>query len=272
MSENDRKTEWRDIWQEIIKVSRDSLLHPNMSYPLFDDIEQKYPNDKMILFEKAITAECLGDMPTAKDFYLNASNETTGLPVKHWRERAEYFYNRINNDIQCHAFGELDTKQDLRSVQLDTYYNIHSFCHLDNYIRYLAISSVSRIASEPAMAIVIFRTCLEIGLWTYFKELAERINNDYKAQHKEKKYDIGLDDLLTEINNQIKLKADELFVYDKIRIHGNKAAHPGLLDETKRPYHYKNSELIEILDYFNKTMKYLDSRAEKNNSLVQQKN
>ena len=69
MISDEKMTEWRDIWQEIIETSRLTLIEETQNYKHFDEIEDKYPKDKMILFEKAITAECLGDLPTATEFY-----------------------------------------------------------------------------------------------------------------------------------------------------------------------------------------------------------
>ena len=66
------------------------------------------------------------------------------------------------------------------------------------------------------------------------------------------------------MNNQNLFKyPDEYTAYNKIRYFGNKAAHPGFLNEKIKPYHYDNKDIIEILGYFNMTMKYLDRHAEK---------
>lgn len=264
MSECEIKTEWRDIWQEIIETSRMTLVNHKMNYPLFDEIENKYPKDKMILFEKAITAECLGDYPIAKEYYEKASNEENGLPVKHWRERAVYFLNRLNETRKCHDYGELNPEQELRNVQLDTFYNVHSYYHINDYIRYLAISSISRLTSEPAMAIVIFRTCLEISIWTYFEKEANIINEEYQVKwEKEPDWEIDLRNLLKELKKNIPFIKQNYDLFYRIKDYGNKAAHPGKMKE-EPPYKYSDAQLIKILEDFNETLLNLDQFAKKN--------
>lgn len=264
MSESEKKTEWRDIWQEIIETSRMTLKNQKMNYTLFNDIEDKYPKDKMIIFEKAITAECLGDYPTAKEYYEKASNEENGLPVKHWRERAGYFLNRLIDTGKCHTFGELDNSQELRNVQLDTYYNVHSYYHLNDYIRYLAISSISRLTSEPAMAIVIFRTCLEISIWTYFEKEANEINEVYQIKwEKDSDWEIDLRNLLKELKKNTPFIKKNYDLFYRVKDYGNKAAHPGKMKE-EAPYKYTNKDLITILEDFNNTLLQFDNYVEKN--------
>ncbi len=248
---------WRDIWQEIIEASKKDLEAQNNHLPELQKITEKYPDDKMILFEKGITYEALNDGTNAQKYYKEAASEESGLPVKHWRERAKYFLERIeNNGGRCTLIADpcqLNTNNDLFPIQWDTYYNAHYYANLTNYIRYLAISSLSRINSEPSMAIVVFRTCLEIGLWTYFKKDADELNQAYKLKTKRQYYDIPLNNLLDELNNKKKFKKGEYNAFHEIRKFGNEAAH-----EFKK---YKDSELIKILDNFNKTLFFLNEHA-----------
>lgn len=250
---------WRDIWQEIIEASKKDLQAKDKSLPEFHEIEEKYPDDKMILFEKAIAYEALNDGENARKNYVNAASENNGLPVKHWRERAKYFLDRFDkNGGRCTLITDscqLNTNAELFQVQWDTYYNAHYYANLNNYIRYLAISSLSRINSEPAMAIVVFRTCLEIGLWEYFEKDANEINKFYKLKNKKDNYDIPLNDLLDELNKRGKFKKGEFNAFHEIRKYGNGAAH-----EYKK---YSDSELIKVLDNFNKTLFFLNEHAQK---------
>jgi hypothetical protein len=111
------------------------------------------------------------------------------------------------------------------------------------------------------MAIVIFRTCLEIGLWTYFEKDVEEINDDFRKTQKDG-YDINLDKLLTQMNDKgLFTIKDEFETYNHIKKEGNKAAHPGKMKEDVKPFKYKDPELIEILYDFNKMLKILNERA-----------
>ena len=267
---NIERIEWRDAWKKLIDASREMICkgEKDNTKPFDDLISLR--DDKMLLFEKAIAFECLGNKEKASELYKAASDEKTGLPVKHWRKRAKYFLDRLSRG--GFLTSDLNTNMDSFNIQWDLYFNIHYYSYLDDYIRYLAISSVSRIGSEPAMAIVIFRTCLEIGLWTYFEKQANEINEDYKRKHykrDEKPRDIGLNDLLDKMNNTpyCLFKKNEYTVYDKIRIAGNKAAHPGTIKDAV-PFIYSPEELICIMDNFNQTMRYLNEHAKKNNKKI----
>ena len=255
---------WRDIWQEIIKATGEDLRNKDKELNTLQEIEKKYPNDKMILFEKAIAYEIIGDKDNAKKYYTEASDENTGLPVKHWRKRAKYFLDRIEKR-GCSETTDLNPLESCEQNQWNVYFNIHSYYYLDSYIRYLAISSVSRLYSEPSMAIVIFRTCLEIGLWTYFENDCQKFNEIWQKKNK-KTWRIGLDDLLTNMheNGTLKKFNNEYTAYDKIRHEGNIAAHPGKINKNEKPFRYNNDDLFFVLDYFNQTLRFLNERAKNN--------
>lgn len=259
MSESNKNTEWRDIWQEIIETSRIVLRNKNKDLDGFKSLDEKYPDDKMLLFEKGIAAECLSNEILAKKYYTEASDEINGLPVEHWKKRAKYFLERID-ERGCNKTTYLNPNDGLFKIQWNTYFNIHAFEKLDDYLCYLAISSVSRIHSEPAMAIVIFRTCLEIGLWSYYKDYVEKINIEWRNQdfRNRKHKDIGLDELLKELHKQKLIKNNDYEVFDIIRLEGNLAIHPKSINKDEKPFRYKDQDLIDILLAFNQTMQILN--------------
>ena len=43
MISDEKMTEWRNIWQEIIETSRLTLIEETQNYKHFDVIENKYP-------------------------------------------------------------------------------------------------------------------------------------------------------------------------------------------------------------------------------------
>ena len=65
------------------------------------------------------------------------------------------------------------------------------------------------------------------------------------------------------MNNKKYFKSNEYKTYDKMRLFGNKAAHPGTLNETIKPFHYDDEDLKDILDCFNQMMRYLNEHANK---------
>ena len=262
---SEEQIEWRDAWKKLIDASREMLQIGDKDNSAPFDKLTKLQDDKMLLFEKAIAYECLGNKIKAKELYEKASDENEGLPVKHWRQRAKFFLDRLSRGGFMGT--DLNTTLDAFDIQWNLYFNLHYYSNLDDYLRYLAISSVSRIGSEPSMAIVIFRTCLEIGLWTYFEKEVKEINEDYKRKNYKKgtkPRDIGLNQLLDNMNNkQYRLfENTEYTVYDKIRIEGNKAVHPGKIRDAV-PFVYTRDELVYVMDNFNQMMRYLDNRAKK---------
>ena len=48
------------------------------------------------------------------------------------------------------------------------------------------------------------------------------------------------------MNNKKYFKSNEYKTYDKIRLFGNKAAHPGTLNETIKPFHYDDEDLKDL--------------------------
>lgn len=262
--EESKEPVWRDIWQEIIRASGIDLRNGDHCFSEFQKIEEKYPNDKMILFEKAIAYEIIGDKDSAKKYYTEAADENTGLPVKHWRKRAKYFLDRIEKR-GCTETTDLNPLESFEQNQWNVYFNIHSYYYLDSYIRYLAISSVSRLYSEPAMAIVIFRTCLEIGLWTYFEKDCQKFNKIWQTNNKSNET-IRLNDLLNNLHKSGKLQNfnNEYTAYKKTQHEGNVAAHPGKIIGNEKPFYYSDDDLFFVLDYFNQTLRFLNERAKNN--------
>ncbi len=263
----EEQIEWRDAWKKLIDASREMILNEKKDDTTPFDELTALQDDKMLLFEKAIAFECLGNAEKAKELYKKASDEKEGLPVAHWRKRAKYFFDRIDKNgnvcIDNLSINSLNTNQKVENIQWDLYYNIHFYSHLDDYIRYLAISSVSRVYSEPAMAIVIFRTCLEISLWTYFEKYAEEINKDYqKKYNKDDDYEVGALYLIRELKNRDLLPKKEYEEYCKLKDYGDEAAHPGKI-KNEPPFKYSDEQLIAVLECFNKVMFYLNGHAKK---------
>ena len=104
-------------------------------------------------------------------------------------------------------------------------------------VRQLAISSMSRIDTESAMAIAIFRTCVEVTLKEIFKS----------------KYNFTDDDNLAyvlktlEQDNQIE---EILSIVKELKDYGNKAIH-----QAKK---FESQEIAKIIVYFDRTMEYLN--------------
>ena len=263
-------SEWRDIWKISIETCRDTIIQKDKEGDLFKKLRNKkeideffqesqpYKDDKMVDFEEGIACECLGQYDKAIKIYEYVSSEENGLPVKHWRKRAEFFLERAKQKKQGRAFSdnliENLNMTDLFNVQWNIFYYLHSFIYLPNHIRYLAISSISRIDSESQMSIVIFRTCMESVLSILYPDVYRK----NKQNHSD--LDTFINTLYKKetlfINNANKQQLElEYELSKEIRQRGNAAAHGD-------PVNYTNSYLIDTLKYFLQIMDFSNRALE----------
>ena len=265
-------SEWRDIWKTSIETCQNTILNKDKEGNLFKKLRntkeideyfqetEPYKNDKMVDFEEGIACECLNQFDKAISIYTRVSNEQTGLPVKHWRKRANFFLERATQKKQGRIFSENLVENlnltDLFDVQWNTYYYLHSFVYLPNHIRYLAISSISRIDSEPQMAIVIFRTCMEEILRILHPQTYNKIQKENKDLSIFIKTLYENQNLFLSINNSKQLQT-EYELSKEIRQRGNDAAHGNAVN-------YNNSYLIKTLTYFLQIMDFSNKAMETN--------
>ncbi|SFI86986.1 protein of unknown function [Treponema bryantii] len=170
-------SEWRDIWKQAVKTSQNAILSGKVEEEfskLRNTVDENnfkpYQDDKMVDFEEGIAYECIGNYDKAIEIYERSASPK-GLHVNHWKYRAGLCLERAKRKKRGECFSDVfgenylslnsSDKKTHEIIQWDAFYEIHSFVHIPSHIRYLAISSISRIDSEPEMAIVIFRTCLE---------------------------------------------------------------------------------------------------------------
>lgn len=265
-------SEWRDIWKISIETCQNTIKDKIKDGDLFKKLRNKkevddffqenepYKNDRMVDFEEGIAYECLGQYDKAIDIYSKVSDENNGLPVKHWRKRAKFFLDRVTQKKQGRVFSDNLVENinltDLFDVQWNTYYYLHSFVYLPNHIRYLAISSISRIDSEPQMAIVIFRICMEEVLAILYPDIYEK----NKKAHKD--LDTFINTLYEKgslfLNNSDKKQLDlEYELSKEIRLRGNAAAHEFI--------NYKDPYLIDTLKFFLQIMHFSNKALENKN-------
>ena len=251
--------EWREIWKKCVDASQKTILSPgNDENKFFSELYAEYGDDRMIAFEKAITLECLGKNDEAQKLYIQSADEKKGLVVSHWRKRAKYLSERRSIKVADY--------QDYYCVQWDTFYNIHTYSFLHPHIRYLAISSVSRVNNEPEMAVVIFRTCLEICLELYWdasldgkdNTLGPKVETLFKGKVENKIY--AALKLIVEEGN-LAAHPFKKIKYEK----GNtqvKKLQPKKNDRTKeKPFEYKNKDISCILKAFDIVMKFCNDKA-----------
>lgn len=234
---------WRKIWQDSIEVGKEALLKNDQKGKLFEELKQKYPDDAMVIFEEAIAFDCMKIYPKAITLYQEACKN---LPVAHWKDNANFLLKRAeikstNQKIPKTTLEEIHniTEDEIINYKMPAYFYLHSYYYLPHNIRYLAISSMSRIDTESAMAIAIFRTCLEVSLRMLF----------------ENKYHFDRDDKLSYI---IKKLSEENEIDDmknlffEINEKGNDAIHDAK--------DFSPDQIAKIIVRFDIAMDYLNNK------------
>lgn len=234
---------WRQIWQECISVGKETLLRNDQKGKLFEVLKQKYPDDAMVIFEEAIAFDCMKNYKKAIELYQAAYNQ---LPVEHWKNNANYLLQKAiikntNQKIPKLTQGDVSKLKTSELSENDFkmfgYFYLHSYYHLPDNVRQLAISSMSRIDTESAMAIAIFRTCIEVTLKQVFASEYNFTDDDNLAYVLET---LEKDNQIDEILSTVK----------KLKEAGNKAIHQAKIFEPK--------EIAKNIVYFDTAMEYLD--------------
>ena len=234
---------WRKIWQDSIKVGKETLLKNDQKGKLFEELKQKYPNDAMVIFEEAITFDCMKNYKRAIELYKKAYDE---LPVEHWQNNAKFLQNRAeikstNQNIPKKTVEEIHniSEEDIINYKLPAYFYLHTYYYLPHNIRYLAISSMSRIDTESAMAIAIFRTCLEVSLKIIFED-------EYHFDREDK-----LSYIIKRLSDDNKID-DMKKLFLKINDKGNDAIH-----DAKE---FTPDEIAKVIVRFDLVMEYLNNK------------
>jgi hypothetical protein len=234
---------WRKIWQDSIKVGKETLLKNDQKGKLFDKLKQTYPDDAMVIFEEAIAFDCMKIYPKAIQLYQDACDN---LPVEHWKNNAKFLLKRaeIKNTKQIIPKATLEeihniSEEEIINYKLPAYFYLHSYYHLPHNIRYLAISSMSRIDTESAMAIAIFRTCLEVSLKMIFED-------EYHFDREDK-----LSYIIKRLSDDNKID-DMKKLFLKINDKGNDAIHDAR--------EFTTDEIAKVIIRFDLAMEYLDKK------------
>ena len=234
---------WRKIWQDSIEVGKEALLKNDQKGKLFDELKQKYPDDAMVIFEEAIAFDCMKIYPKAITLYQEAYEK---LPVEHWKNNANFLLIRAkikstNQKIPKAKIDEIHniTEDEIINYKMTAFFYLHSYYHLPHNIRYLAISSMSRIDTESAMAIAIFRTCLEVSLRMLFEK-------DYHFDREDK-----LSFIIKKLSDDNKIDDKKNLFFD-INNNGNDAIHDAK--------DFSTDEIAEVIIKFDIAMEYLNKK------------
>ena len=265
-------SEWREVWKKSINTCQNAIINKCVQEE-FDALRnyvdehnsKPYEKDKMIDFEEGIAYECLGKYEQAIEIYKQVSSDA-GLPVKHWRHRASLFLRRAElkkigkcyseNFEENYLNADYDKNETHEEIQWNAFYELHALINIPSHIRYLAISSMSRIDSEPEMAIVIFRTCLEdILKILYPKEYQEKEENSKTLGPLiVNLFDANI--LFTKEKSNRDVKKDIAFIIKK---RGDDAAHGNEVDYSQS---YRSETIILFMQIMQKADRLLSKKKQ----------
>lgn len=224
-------SEWREIWKKAIIASKHMILKTDLTASNFESLLSEYKNDGMLYFEKGLSFEILGvysesllSYEKAKDFF----------PVPHWKKVANFSIDRVKGYSPDYISQSWDN---FYSLQWNAFLEVHKFINLTDENRYLSLSALARIDSEPTIALVNFRTVMEKELKNHFPEFIIKYGKDFCLAK-------GLAELkIEDIDWKI------LHDMDNIREEGNLAAHE---NEYRKEYLKRTiKSFIRMLEFFN---------------------
>ena len=240
---------WRDIWKKSIKANRLYSIDLEKGYNAFSELQDEYEKDKqdgMIRYAIAEAYEyrhendkALAEYKLAKDLF----------PVEHWKNVAQQTIDRVNNNQSAEDFFD---KNDFKDLLWYTYQKVYEYVYLDDFVRYVCLSAISRADSEWPLSLVDFRSVLELQIKATFSDLVQKYID-------EKNYSLA--NIIKELKASKFINGELAYAMHQIRISGNAATHwmKSFDDEDENNYwntfNKDDSEnlnhLLKILEFFN---------------------
>lgn len=223
-------SDWRDIWKEAIRVNSSVAKSGDVSE--YDRLYEEYGDDGMIHFTAAATYELLGKQSEARAEYEKARDR---FPAPHWKNAAERNMQRLKKRQSPEQFFDQD---DFEELLWYGFQKMYEFVNLDPFNRYVALSALARGSSEWSLALVDFRTVMELEIKHHYPEIIE---------HTCKKDSLLA--TLKELQKQTDIPKDIIDTLHAIRKAGNIAAHDARFIEVEKIANAKN--FIKAMAYFN---------------------
>ena len=239
---------WREIWKESLVANSEMFNNMDEGEKLFKALLEKYKNDGMLYYARGEAYETKGLYDKASDDYKNAKNF---FPVEHWKDTADATIQRVEKRISAEKFFN---KKDFHEYLRFIFQKIYEFVYIDDFVRYVALSAISRASSEWPLSLIDFRTVLELQV----NELLEE---------KTSGYDFSRTDLQQRIDDlsyyKIILDDDIIDNMHWIRRNGNKATHDikgikkvsDFTSDDQRKEIKKLQSFYEVMNYLNNYLK-----------------
>ncbi len=240
---------WRDIWKKSIKANRLYSLDENEGNEYLATLSRKYENEKkdgMIHYAIAEAYEfrheknkALAEYKLAKDLF----------PVEHWKNVAQQTIDRLIANKNADEFFD---KNIFHELLWYTFQKVYEYVYLDDFVRYVCLSAISRADSEWPLSLVDFRSVLELQIKATFPKHVKSFID---------KKDFSLEKIINQLQKEKLISSQLASAMHKIRISGNAATHwmKSFDDEDENNYwntfNKDDSEnlnhLLKILEFFN---------------------
>ncbi len=239
---------WREIWKESLIANSKMFRNQNNGEEEFALLLKRYENDGMLYYARGEAYEIKGLRDKALDDYKKAKEF---FPVEHWKDTANDTIQRVEKGISAEKFFN---KKDFHGYLRFVFQKIYEFVHIDDFVRYVALSAISRASSEWPLSLIDFRTVLELQV----NELLEEKNPDY---------DFTRNDLKQRINDlsYYGIICDDGIIENMhwIRKNGNKATHDikgikkvsDFTSDDQRKEIKKLQSFYEVMNYLNNYLK-----------------
>ena len=204
---------WRDIWKRSLKANRLMSIDIEKGEAEFAELARRYETEKkdgMIHYAYAEALEYRNEKEKALKEYTIARDL---FPVEHWKKVAEHSIKRLNNNQTAEDYCD---KENFISYLWYTYQKVYEYVYLDDFVRYVCLSAISRADSEWPLSLVDFRSVLELQIKTTFSDLVK--------PYIEKKEFI-LSDIIDDLKTKKGIDETIIRAMHGIRISGNAATH-----------------------------------------------
>ncbi len=222
---------WREIWKESLSANRIMGKDEEEGLIEFHNLTEEFGEDGMIHYAKAAAWEYRNNIPMALEEYKKAQEL---FPVAHWKDVAKKSIMRLENRQSLKTFFNMNDFNDLLDY---TFQKVYEYVNLDDLVRYVCLSAISRGSSEWPLSLIDFRTILELQIKQTFPEITQN-------------YFVDLKNLIDELKSRKIINYEICSAMHMIRIAGNKATHRMETDDDNDIKNIK--QFLLVLDFFNK--------------------
>lgn len=247
---------WRDIWKKSLKANRLMSIDTAKGEEAFAELSKKYEENKedgMIHYALAEAYEYRKDKQKALNEYTKAMNL---FPVQHWKEVAKQNIDRLNVNKTAEEYFD---RNNFKELLWYTYQKVYEYVYLDDFVRYVCLSAISRADSEWPLSLVDFRSVLELQIKATFKDIVQKYID-------EKNYSLA--NVIRDLKAKKLITGEQAFAMHQIRISGNAATHQlKTFDYDDDNYNWDdfNEDDSENLNYLLKILKFFNKYNREHN-------